>query len=331
MGNASADDAAVYRIGAGQVLVQTVDFFTPVVDDPYLFGSIAAANALSDVYAMRARPVLALALVAFPTSDLPVEVLEQILRGGADKVAEAGAVIGGGHSIDHDVPIYGLAVTGTAKEDELTRNSGALPGDALVLTKPLGVGVTVSAGRADSIAAGGVSGFFHRALLSDAARDEAGRTMAALNRGAVEAMDGFDVHSATDVTGYGLLGHAHEMMEASGTTAQFWVDSIPLLSQARRFAARGIAPDGSRVNVRNLRPRSEVGSGVTDDDILLLCDAQTSGGLLVAVPAEQGEAYALQCRERGAESATVVGRVGPRGTFPLDVRREKPKESGRIS
>jgi len=326
VGNASADDAAVYRIGAGQVLVQTVDFFTPVVDDPYLFGAIAAANALSDVYAMRARPVLALALVAFPTSELPVDVLEQILRGGADKVAEAGAVIGGGHSIDHDVPIYGLAVTGTAKETELTRNSGALPGDALVLTKPLGVGVTVSAGRADSIAAEGVSGFFHRALLSDDARDEAGRTMAALNRGAVEAMEGFDVHSATDVTGYGLLGHAHEMMEASGTTAEFWVDSIPLLSQARRFAAKGIAPDGSRVNVRNLRPRSDVGSGVTDDDILLLCDAQTSGGLLVAVPAEQGEAYALRCRERGAASATVVGRVGPRGTFPLDVRRERPRE-----
>jgi selenide,water dikinase len=321
----------VYRIGAGQVMVQTVDFFTPVVDDPYLFGSIAAANSLSDVYAMRARPVLALALVAFPTSVLPVEVLEQILRGGADKVAEAGAVIGGGHSIDHDVPIYGLAVTGIVNEADLTRNSGALPGDALVLTKPLGIGVTVSAGRADSIAAEGVSGFFHRSLLSDAAREEAGRTMAALNRGAVEAMEGFDVHSATDVTGYGLLGHAHEMMEASGTTAQFWVDAIPLLSQARRFAAKGIAPDGSRVNVRNLRPLSEVGPGVTDDDFLLLCDAQTSGGLLVALPAEQGEAYAQRSRERGAESAAVVGRVEARGTFPLDVRKQRQKESGRTS
>ena len=311
----------MYRISPGHVLVQTVDFFTPVVDDPYLFGAIAAANSLSDVYAMRARPILALALVAFPTSVLPIEVLEQILRGGADKVAEAGAVVGGGHSIDHDVPIYGLAVTGTANEADLTRNSGARPGDVLVLTKPLGVGVTVSAGRADSIAAEGVSGFFHRSLLSDAAREEAGRTMAALNRGAVEAMEGFEIHAATDVTGYGLLGHAHEMMEASGTTAQFWVDSIPLLSQARRFAAKGIAPDGSRVNVRNLRPRSEVGTDVTDDDFLLLCDAQTSGGLLVALPAEQGEAYAERSRARGAESAAVVGRVEARGAFPLDVRR----------
>jgi len=317
----------VYRIGAGQVLVQTVDFFTPVVDDPYLFGQIAAANSLSDVYAMRARPILALALVAFPTTVLPSEVLEGILRGGADKVAEAGAVIGGGHSIEHDVPIYGLAVTGTANETDLTRNSGARAGDALVLTKPLGIGVTVSAGRADSIAAEGVRGFFHRPLLSEAAREEVGRTMAALNRGAVQAMEGFEIHSATDVTGYGLLGHAHEMMEASGATAQFWVESVPLLSEARRVAARGIAPDGSRVNVRNLRPRSAVGSGVTDEDFLLLCDAQTSGGLLVALPAEQAESYAARCRELGAEYASVVGRVQPRGTFPLEVQRQ----SGRTS
>jgi selenide,water dikinase len=327
VGNASADDAAVYRLGPDQVMVQTVDFFTPVVDDPYLFGQIAAANALSDVYAMRGRPILALALVAFPTTVLPVDVLEQILRGGADKVAEAGAVIGGGHSIDHDVPLYGLAVTGTAKESELTRNSGARPGDALVLTKPLGIGVTVCAGRADSLAAEGVTGLFRKSLLSDAAREEAGRTMAALNRSAVEAMEGFEVHSATDVTGYGLLGHAHEMMEASATTAQFWVDAIPLLSEARRLAAKGIAPDGSRVNVRNLRPRSDVGPGVTEDDFLLLSDAQTSGGLLVALPAEQGEDYARRCRERGAVSATVVGRVAVRGKYPLEVR--KNETSGR--
>jgi selenide,water dikinase len=310
-------------------MVQTVDFFTPVVDDPYLFGQIAAANALSDVYAMRGRPVLALALVAFPTTVLPVDVLERILRGGADKVAEAGAVIGGGHSIDHDVPLYGLAVTGMAKESELTRNSGARPGDALVLTKPLGVGVTVCAGRADTLAAEGVTGLFRKPLLSAAAREEAGRTMAALNRPAVEAMEGLEVHSATDVTGYGLLGHAYEMMEASATTAQFRVDAIPLLSEARRLAAKGIAPDGSRVNVRNLRPRSEVGPGVSEDDFLLLADAQTSGGLLVALPESQGEEYARRCRERGAESAAVVGRVAARGKFSLEIR--KNETSGRKS
>jgi selenide, water dikinase len=311
----------VYRIGGDQVLVQTVDFFTPVVDDPYVFGQIAAANALSDVYAMRARPVIALALAAFPTSELPPEVLEQILRGGSDKVAEAGAVIGGGHSIDHDIPLYGLAVTGTARESDLTRNAGARPGDALVLTKPLGIGVTVCAGRADSAAAEGVSGIFQKRVLSDDALEEASRVMAALNRPAVEAMEGMEIHAATDVTGFGLLGHAFEMMEASGTTGEFAIDAVPLLSEARRVAARGIAPGGSRVNVRNLRPRTKVEDGVTDEDFLLLCDAQTSGGLLVALPEDQGERYAAKCRERGAASAAVVGRVRERGDAPLAVSK----------
>ena len=304
------------------MLVQTVDFFTPVVDDPYRFGQIAAANALSDVYAMRARPVLALALAAFPTTALPTEVFEQILRGGADKVAEAGAVVGGGHSIDHDVPLYGLAVTGLADESRLTRNAGARPGDALVLTKPLGIGVTVCAGRADSIAAEGVSGLFRRRLVSDAALEEVSRVMSALNRSAVEAMEGFEIHAATDVTGYGLLGHAHEMMEASETTGEFWVEAVPLLAEARGFAARDIAPDGSRVNVRNLRPRSEVEPGVTDEDFLLLCDAQTSGGLLVALPEGEAERYASRCRELGADRAAVVGRVAERGGRALEVFRK---------
>jgi selenide,water dikinase len=317
----------VYRIGNGQVLVQTVDFFTPVVDDPYLYGQIAAANSLSDVYAMRARPMLALALVAFPTAALPADVLEQILRGGADKVAEAGAVIGGGHSIDHDVPIYGLAVTGIARESELTRNSGARPGDALVLTKPLGIGVTVSAGRVDSIAAEGVTGFLRRRVLSDDALEDASRVMAALNRPAVEAMDGFEVHAATDVTGYGLLGHAFEMMEASGTTGEFVIDAVPLLSESRRIAARGIAPEGSRVNVRNLRPRTDVEESVTDDDFLLLCDAQTSGGLLVALREEDVERYAERCRERGADRAAVVGHVTARGETALVVSKASRRKS----
>ncbi len=310
-------------------MVQTVDFFTPVVDDPFLFGQIAAANALSDVYAMGARPVLALALVAFPTTELPVEVLEEILRGGAEKTAESGAVIGGGHSIDHDIPLYGLAVTGLAAESAITRNSGAKPGDALVLTKPLGIGVTVCAGRADALASGGLAARFRRRAISDAGLAEAVAVMAALNRPAAEAMEGFDVHAATDVTGYGLLGHAYEMMDASGATAEFFVDRIPLLSEARRLAARGIAPDGSRANFRNLRPRTEIGAGVSDDDLLLLCDAQTSGGLLVSLPADQADAYASACRKRGAEKAEVVGRVLARGSSQLRV--EKGSRSGSVS
>jgi len=319
VGNAHADDAAVYRIGAGQVLVQTVDFFTPVVDDPYLFGQIAAANALSDIYAMGARPVLALALVAFPTAALPPEVLQEILRGGVEKVSEAGAVVGGGHSIDHDIPLYGLAVTGLAEESRITRNAGAKAGDALVLTKPLGVGVTVSAGRADALAEGGAGRFFRKRLLSDQELGDAVRVMTSLNRPAAEAMEGLDVHAATDVTGYGLLGHAHEMMDASGTTGEFDVSKIPLLSAARRLIGRGIAPDGSRVNVRSLKPRAEISAGVTEEDFLLLCDAQTSGGLLVALPKESAEIYVARCRERGAGETAVVGRVVERGEKLLRV------------
>ncbi len=319
MGNAHADDAAVYRIGGGQVLVQTVDFFTPVVDDPFLFGQIAAANALSDVYAMGARPVLALALAAFPTSALPPEVLEDILRGGVEKVNEAGAVVGGGHSIDLDIPVYGLSVTGLAEESKITRNAGARPGDALVLTKPLGVGVTVCAGRADTLAAESAGRFFHKRLLSDAELEEVVGVMSALNRPAAEAMEGFEIHAATDITGYGLLGHTHEMMSASGTTAEFVMEKVPFLPAARRLAARGIAPDGSRVNVRNLKPRSRIGAGVTEEDFLLLCDAQTSGGLLVALPEASAEDYAARCRERGAHAAAVIGRVVDRADTLLRV------------
>jgi selenide,water dikinase len=321
VGNAQADDAAVYRVGSGQVLVQTVDFFTPVVDDPYLFGQIAAANALSDVYAMGARPVLALALAAFPTTALPPEVLREILRGGVEKVIEAGAVVGGGHSIDHDIPLYGLAVTGLAEESRITRNAGARAGDALVLTKPLGIGVTVCAGRADTIASEGVGRIFHRRLLTNGELESAAAVMTALNRPAAEAMEGFEVHAATDITGYGLLGHAHEMMDASGVTGEIAMEAIPLLPAARRLAAAGIAPDGSRVNVRNMKPRVEVGPGVTEDDFLLLCDAQTSGGLLVALPGKSAEAYAARCREKGAASAAIIGRVVERGEKLLRVTK----------
>jgi selenide,water dikinase len=320
----------VYRIGGGQVLVQTVDFFTPVVDDPRAFGRIAAANALSDVYAMGARPVLALALAAFPMADLPAEVLEEILRGGAEKVAEAGAVVGGGHSIDHDIPLYGLAVTGLAAESKITTNAGARPGDRLVLTKPLGVGVTVCAGRADAIAAEGVRGLFHRPNLTEAAMEEVVGVMSALNRPAAEAMEGLAVHAATDVTGYGLLGHAFEMMEASGVTGEFFVDAIPMLSGARELAKRGIAPGGSRVNVRNLRPRTRVASDVSEEDFLLLCDAQTSGGLLVSIAAADADAYVKACRRLGAASAAVVGRVidAREGDARLAVRLRESDESG---
>jgi len=318
VGNAESDDAAVYRLPGGQSIVQTIDFFTPIVDDPRLFGRIAATNALSDVYAMRGRPLLALAVVAFPMKVLPGAVLEEILRGGAEKVAEAGAVIAGGHSIDHDIPLYGLSVTGVVDEAKVTRNMGARPGDALVLTKPLGIGITVRAGRIDSAA--GPEGASAR-KLPDAALEEVVNVMCTLNRAPVEAMEGFDIHAATDVTGFGLLGHLHEMMDASKTTAEVSIARVPLLSQARRLVAEGVAPGGSRNNARHLRARAEVAEGVSDDDFLLVCDAQTSGGLLVALPQEQAEAYAAQCRERGAPAGAVIGRVIERSRALLRVTR----------
>ena len=321
VGHASSDDAAVYRLSGGQTIVQTIDFFTPIVDDPRLFGRIAATNALSDVYAMRGRPLLALAVVAFPMKVLPTQVLEEILRGGEEKVAEAGAVIAGGHSIDHDIPLYGLSVTGVVEEGRVTRNAGARPGDALVLTKPLGIGITIRAGRIDSAAGEGGGDAPRARKLSDDALEEAVAVMCSLNRPPVEAMDGFEIHAATDVTGFGLLGHAHEMMEASGTSAEFSVSKIPFLSEARRLAAEGVAPGGSRLNLKNLRARSEVGSGVTEEDVLLLCDAQTSGGLLVALPESQAEAYAARARELGASRAAVIGTVGARGATLLRVVR----------
>ncbi len=201
-------------------------------------------------------------------------------------------------------------------EAKVTRNMGAKPGDALVLTKPLGIGVTVRAGRIDS-AAGSEGGSARK--LSDAALEEAVNVMCTLNRAPVEAMDGFDIHAATDVTGFGLLGHLHEMMDASKTTAEVSIARVPLLSQARRLVAEGVAPGGSRNNARHLRERAEVAGGVSDDDFLLVCDAQTSGGLLVALPQDQAQAFAARCLALGAPAGAVIGRVIEKGSALLRV------------
>ncbi len=294
------------------MLVQTVDYFTPVVDDPYRYGQIAAANALSDLYAAGAKPALAQALAAFPHEVLPMEVLEQILRGGADKVREAGACVSGGHTIDHDIPVYGLAATGFARESEVTAHDRARPGDDLVLTKPLGIGVLVAAGRADSL-----GGLFHRKILPDAELEKAADQMSALNAGPASLMPEFGVRAATDITGYGLLGHALNLMESSGATARFRLSAIPCLPGARAVAGRGIAPDGSRKNFRNLKPRTQWRGKFSEEEFLLLVDAQTSGGLLLCVPRGRGEEFAARAREKGAPEAAVVGKVEPRGPAAL--------------
>jgi len=295
VGHAESDDAAVYRIPGGHAVVQTIDFFTPVVDDPRLFGRIAATNALSDVYAMRGRPVLALAVAAFPMKVLPAEMLQEILRGGAEKVVEAGAVVGGGHSIDHDIPLYGLSVTGVVEESRITRNKGARPGDALVLTKPLGIGVIATAAKND------------QDRLK--AMPEAIRLMATLNRDACDAMLEVGAHAATDVTGFGLLGHLRNVCAASGVSARIAFKDVPVLEAARTYVREGIAPGGTHANWRFLNDWVTYGPSVGKEEQLLLCDAQTSGGLLIALSAADAPRLVAALERRGTPCAAIVGDI----------------------
>ncbi len=303
-------------------MVQTVDFFTPVVDDPFVFGQIAAANAISDVYAMGAEPAMALAVAAFPTSVLPLEVLGEIFRGGADKAREAGIEIAGGHSVDYDVPSYGLAVTGFVAEKDLWRNTGLRIGDEIVLSKALGTGVLTSAYRA--VHASGAARILHAATHGGARFDPADlpaliASMTTLNRSAAEAARGFPVRAATDVTGYGLAGHLHEMAENSGLSVEIRMENVPFLSGAIRVAEAGIAPTGSRKNLLSAGRYLSTGDGISESRKLLLCDAQTNGCLLVAVPPGEGESLARAMRQAGSADAAVVARAldGPAGSVRL--------------
>jgi selenide,water dikinase len=295
VGSATADDAAVYRLDGERALVLTTDFFTPIVDDPYEFGAIAAANALSDVYAMGGTPLTALAIVGFPDEVLEPSVLAEILRGGAEKAKEAGIEIVGGHTIKSDEPIYGLAVTGLVHPDRMVTNAGARPSDLLVLTKPLGLGIVTTAAKNDAD--------------TEQAIPEAIRLMSTLNRSACEAMLEVGVDAATDVTGFGLLGHLRNILGASGTSATVWRDALPILSAARTYVRQGIAPGGTRANHRFLAAHTDYGPEITLEEQLLLCDAQTSGGLLIAVPEFRANALVARLSERNAPCAAIVGRV----------------------
>ena len=269
MGLSSPDDAAVWRLDDTRSLVVTIDFFTPVVDDPYDYGEIAAANALSDLYAMGAHPILTLNVAAMPGS-LPADIVSEIFRGGATKVREAGAVVAGGHTIQDDEPKYGLVAVGLIETDKLLTKAGALAGDVLVLTKPLGTGVTTTA------------------LKNGTAQEEditqAVAWMKRLNDGALTLALTAGVKSATDVTGFSLLGHAMEMADASGVGLRLYLPSIPFLGGARRYAEAGNFPGGSVENKMYLRDRVQFEETIDEYNQLLLFDAQTSGGLLIAVP-----------------------------------------------
>jgi selenide, water dikinase len=302
----TSDDAAVYRIDDERALVATVDFFTPIVDDPFDFGRIAAANALSDIYAMGARPRFALNLIGFPRDLLGSGALEEIVRGGGEIALEAGIAVIGGHSIDDAEPKFGMCVIGEADPRLLTRNSGAKPGDVLVLTKPLGTGVIGTA------------------IKRDMASDEVIRTavdcMVTLNRGAAEAMIRVGVSAATDVTGFGLPGHLRNMLRASGTAAEIDAGLIPLLPGVDELAAAGCIAGGTRRNLDDLAGDIRWDESLTELQRLLLCDAQTSGGLLIAVPAARAESLIAELTAELTPIASVIGRVveGPAGR--IDVR-----------
>jgi selenium donor protein len=307
VGTSTNDDAAVLRISGDQAIVQTVDFFTPIVDDPFLFGAIAAANSVSDVYAMGARPILGLAIAAFPTAKLPLETLHEILRGGATKAAEAGFPVAGGHTIIDDVPKYGLAVTGIVSVDRLVRNSTASDGDLLYLTKPIGNGILVSAYRAMA----GKRVFKRK----PPALDEAIEWMLRLNRGAAEAMVAAGASAATDVTGYGLIGHLLEMCAAAGLGAEIATSSVPILPQAREYLHRGFRPAGTVRNTDTFRRR--VNLAVSEEEFTLMCDAQTSGGLLIAIRPDRGAELEALLHQGGLFYAKIGRMTGPAGVVSL--------------
>ncbi len=304
VGTETADDAAVYKINGTQAVVQTLDFFTPVVDDPYAFGAIAAANALSDIYAMGAKPLFALNIVGFPEDTLPMEVLEKILKGAQDKAAEAGIPVLGGHTIEDPEPKYGMVVTGTVHPDKIIRNKGAKPGDVLLLTKPLGTGILSTA--------------LKRGMLDEERMKEVTDIMSMLNKKAAELMMEFEVHACTDVTGFGLLGHLKELSVASGCDVEIGYKNVPFLKEVKELAAAGVIPGGTYNNLEFVEKYVDFGT-LPRTDKLLLCDAQTSGGLLIAMP--EKDAIEL-CSEMEARNGfcKIIGRFTRKGKGYISVR-----------
>jgi selenide,water dikinase len=304
VGAFEGDDAAVLRLDAERALVLTTDFFTPIVDDPRDWGRIAAANALSDVYAMGGRPLFAVNVAAWPGDGLDIAILGQVLRGGAQVAAEAGCFVAGGHTIDDPVPKYGMAVVGLADPGRLMTIDRAAPGDRLILTKAVGTGVIATA-----LKRGAPDAAVVRAAVA---------SMTLLNAGASEAALAAGVRAATDVTGFGLLGHLHRMLAASGAAARVWAAAVPLLPGAADLAAGGFISGGTRANTERMRPVTNLDSAIPGELAVLLHDAQTSGGLLLAAPAEAAPALLGELRARGLPAA-LIGEVRPGESGHIDV------------
>ncbi|OGP56333.1 MAG: selenide, water dikinase SelD [Deltaproteobacteria bacterium RBG_13_52_11] len=300
-----ADDAGVYKVRDDLALVQTVDFFTPIVDDPYTFGQIAAANALSDVYAMGGTPITAMNLVAFPIQSMGIEVLRAILRGGLDKMREAEVVLVGGHSVEDQELKYGLAVTGLIHPDAILTNTGAQVGNRIILTKPLGTGIINTAQK------GG--------MASSEAVQRTVELMATLNRRAAEVMRGFHVHACTDVTGFGLLGHLCEMLGDGKIGIKISLDAIPILPKAEEYASMGLVPGGALRNREFYAPKVK-GANICPPSLLdILYDPQTSGGLLIAVPEEDAADILRFLQEVGIKDARIIAEIiaKPKGRLVL--------------
>ena len=299
------DDAGVYKIRDDLALVQTVDFFTPIVDDPYTFGQIAAANALSDVYAMGGTPITAMNLVAFPIKSMEIEILRDILRGGLDKMREAEVVLVGGHSIEDQELKYGLSVTGLIHPNAVLTNTGAQVGDRIILTKPLGTGIINTAQKG--------------AMAAQEIVQKAIEVMTDLNRKAAEVMKGFRVHACTDVTGFGLLGHLCEMLGQDKIGIRISLDAVPLLPKAEEYAGKGLVPGGAHRNKEFYAPKVEAEKDCPPPLLDVLYDPQTSGGLLIAVTKEDTEGMLHSLHEVGVKEAFVIAEVvaKPKGRLIL--------------
>jgi selenide,water dikinase len=312
VGAAAGDDAGVYQLSDGTAIVQTVDVFTPSVDDPYLFGQVAAANSVSDIYAMGGRPLVALSIVGFPIGTVPEKVLHEILRGGIDKMAEAGVAVIGGHSIKDAEIKAGFAVTGVVDPKHLTLRAGARPGDVLILTKPIGTGIVAFAAQID------------RAPAS--ALDAAARSMTTLNKTAAEAMLQFGAHGCTDITGFGLIGHLAEMAAGSSTDVEIIWDDIPLLPGVLELVGQGVIPGGVERNRESSGAAATLGKGVEQVMLEVCMDAQTSGGLLIAVPRKKADALLARLHARGVTEAAVIGKVRGKGAGRvfIETRGKRP-------
>ncbi len=300
VGTETGDDAAVYRLNDQTALIITVDFFPPITDDPFEYGQIAAANSLSDVYAMGGKPLVAMNIVGFPAT-LDMDILGEVMRGGYAKAAEAGCLIVGGHTVDDPEPKYGLSVVGVVEPGKQVTNAGARPGDVLVLTKPLGTGIITTAGKQGTAPA--------------EVLQEAVDTMATLNRAAAEAMVKVGVHAATDITGFGLRGHLQSMVRGSKVGALIRLAQVPVLPGVWDLLEQGVAPGGTHRNLHSVTESARWHPDVSDQGQLLLCDAQTSGGLLISVPAERQEALLSELQAAGVTVRAVVGEIteGPVG------------------